>query len=270
MNLMHSFKKAWILVLLAPAFGSGQAVMNPFAGSPQAVEDGKKLFGLSCAPCHGRDGAGAQGQAEGMRPPDLTRGAFKYGKRDEDLFRVISEGVRGSEMPSFTSLGTEQIWRVIAFVRSLSVVASTGSGNATAGEALFWNKGNCGSCHEMAGRGTRMGPDLSRNSRRSNPQNLKSAIVDPNADVASGFAVLTVVTKDGKKISGLERWLDNFSARLIDQSGHEQTYLRDEITSVDRELRSTMPDNYGKLFSATELTDLMAYINKVRNEAASQ
>lgn len=270
MNFRCSLKSASLLALLVPALCSAQAVMNPFAGNPQAVEDGRKLFGLSCAPCHGRDGTGAQGQAEGMRPPDLTRGAFKYGKRDEDLFRVISTGVRGTEMPSFASLGTEQIWRVIAFVRSLSMVASTGNGNATAGEALFWGKGNCGSCHEMAGRGTRLGPDLGRSSRRSNPQNLKAAIVDPNADVAPGFAVLNVVTKDGKKISGLERWMDNFSARLIDSSGHEQTFLRDEITSVDRELRSTMPDNYGKLFSETELTDLMAYINKVRSEAASQ
>jgi len=79
-----------------------------------------------------------------------------------------------------------------------------------------------------------------------------------------------VVTRDNKKISGLERWLDNFSARLVDGSGNERTYLRDEVTSVTREMRSTMPDNYGKIFSEAELNDLVAYIVKTRSEANSQ
>src|SRR4051812_3433161 len=116
------FQSALPLLLLAPALCRAQAPGNPFAGSPEAVEDGRKLFAVSCATCHGRNGEGAQSQAEGVRPPDLTRGVFKAGRQDEDLFRVISEGVRGSEMPSFSQLGPDQIWRVIAFVRSLSRV----------------------------------------------------------------------------------------------------------------------------------------------------
>ncbi len=258
-----------LLLLLAPAFGWAQPVANPFAGNAQAVEDGRKLFSISCAPCHGRDGTGGQGQAEGMRPPDLTRGVFRAGRRDEDLFRVISQGVRGTEMASFSSLGNEQIWRLITFIRSLSVVAPPVRGDAAAGEALFWGKGDCGRCHQIGTRGTRLGPDLSRGGRRSTEQSLRKSIVDPNDDITPGFAIITVVTRDNKKISGLERWLDNFSTRLVDESGNERTYLRDEVTSVQREMRSTMPD-YSKVFSAAELDNLVAYIMKMRSEANSQ
>ncbi len=120
MRHQHWPKSAWAAILLTPAVCFAQAGTNPFAGNAQAAADGQKLFSVSCAPCHGRNGEGAQGQAEGMRPPDLTRGDFKAGRRDEDLFRVISDGVRGTEMPSFKSLGSDQIWRLITFVRTLS------------------------------------------------------------------------------------------------------------------------------------------------------
>ena len=269
MRLHYGPKSAWVALLLAPAVCCAQAILNPFPGDARAAADGQKLFSLSCVPCHGKNGEGAQGQVEGMRPPDLTRGVFKAGKRDEDLFRVISDGVKGTEMPSFKSLGADQIWRLVVFVRTLSVVTPVLTGSPEAGEALFWNKGGCGNCHQMGARGGRLGPDLTHGRRRS-AENLKKDIVDPNDDIAPGYAVITVVTRDNKKTSGQERWLDNFSARLVDESGNERTFLRDEVTSVTREMRSTMPDNYGKIFSETELNDLVAYIVKNRSEATSQ
>ena len=209
----------------------------------------------------------------GMRPPDLTQGQFKAGRQDEDLFRVISEGVKGTEMPSFASLGPEQIWRLVTFVRSLSRANVVIKGNPANGETLFWGKGDCGRCHQIGDRGTRFGPDLARGGgfgRRGGGQNLRKSIVDPNDDIAQGFAVITVVTRDNKTITGLQRWLDNFSTRLVDQSGHEQTFLRSEVLSVKREMRSLMPENYGKLFNETELDDLVAYLMKIRSEGNSQ
>src|SRR5438876_10379046 len=148
MKTRNFFRWTWPMVLLAPTLCNAQGLPNPFAGNPQAIEDGLKVFSISCAPCHGQNGEGAQSQAEGIRPPDLTRGQFKAGRADEDLFRVISEGVKGTEMPSFASVGPDQIWRLVTFVRSLSRVAPAINGNPAAGEALFFGKGNCDRCHE--------------------------------------------------------------------------------------------------------------------------
>ena len=97
------------------------------------------MFAVSCAPCHGATGEGAQGQAHGMRPPDLTRGVFQAGGRDEDLFGVIAKGTSAG-MPSFEPLGADQIRNLVAFVRTLSRPAGAASGDPATGEALFWGR----------------------------------------------------------------------------------------------------------------------------------
>jgi putative heme-binding domain-containing protein len=250
---------------------AAQVLVNPFADNPQAAADGAKVFLTTCATCHGRNGEGAEAQVEGVHPPDLTRGEFRAGKGDDDLFRVISEGVQGTPMPSFGSLGPDQIWRLVVFVRSLSNVTPVLNGNPANGEMLFRGKGGCGGCHQMEGRGGRRGPDLTRGSSRTNSaEKLLKAIVEPDDDIAPGFAVITVITRDNRKITGVQRWLDNFSTRLIDDSGEEHTFLRDEVKSVSREMRSIMPADYGQKFSAKEIGDVVAYIQQVQSKGSSR
>ncbi len=202
--------------------------------------------------------------------PDLTRGTFKAGGRDEDLFRVITKGVPETGMPSFESLGSEQIWQLVAFVRSLSRSEDATSGSAIAGEALFWGKGNCGRCHAVGSRGTTLGPDLTRGGRRSTSQRVRMSIVAPDDEITPGYEVVTIVTRDKKTVQGLSRFFDNFSARIIDSSGSERTYLRDEVLSMTREMRSIMPGNYKIIFSGAELDDLVAYIMKLRADSSLQ
>lgn len=90
----------------------------------------------------------------------------------------------------------------------------------------------------------------------------------PDDEITPGYEVVTIVTRDHKTVSGLARFYDNFSARVIDSSGAERTYLRDEVVSMRREMRSVMPGDYGVIFSATELDDLVAYIVRLRSETS--
>src|SRR5438093_6970812 len=124
---------------------------NPFKNDPQAVEAGRGAFRIYCSPCHGI-------RAEGGRGPDLTRGVYSEGDRDADLFAVISSGVPGTEMPSFSlGLGDENTWRVISYIRSVTRHdAEKATGDAASGEKLFWGKGGCGGCHRVGARGGRM------------------------------------------------------------------------------------------------------------------
>jgi putative heme-binding domain-containing protein len=253
---------------LFPLLALPQSASNPLAGSRDAVEAGRKLFAVSCATCHGPNGEGAQSHADTARPPDLTRGVYKAGNRDEDLFRVIAKGVTGSAMPSFETLGTSQIWRLVAFVRTLSRAATPSAGDPVAGEALFWSRGECGRCHQVGTRGVRLGPDLSRGSRRSTAAKLKRSIIAPNEEIRDEFALVTVVTRERQTITGLARFFDNFATRVVDLSGNEKTFLRDEIISIRRDMRSLMPDHFGTLFTNAELDDLVAYILKLRSEGA--
>jgi len=70
--------------------------------------------------------------------------------------------------------------------------------------------------------------------------------------------------RDGTKLVGVERGFDNFSAQLMDLSGRYASFQKDDVTSIQREYRSLMPANYGRLFSARELDDLIAYLAGLR------
>jgi putative heme-binding domain-containing protein len=230
-------------------------VRNPYAGDAQAIELGRVQFRMSCAGCHGLHATG------GRNGPDLTRGTFAAGDTDADLFRVVSNGVPGSEMPAFDArMEDEQRWRVVSYVRSLTPHESGPiPGDPAAGEKLFWEKGNCGQCHRVGARGSGLGPNLTRAGRQRSVTYLRESIINPNAEITPGYATITVVTRDGKKIMGLDKGLDNFSARLMDLSGHYYSFQKDDVASIQREDRSLMPATYGRMFSAKELDDLAAY-----------
>jgi cytochrome c oxidase cbb3-type subunit III len=223
---------------------------------PKAVEAGRLQFRMSCAGCHGLRATGGRGG------PDLTRGTFSTGDADKDLFSIISKGVPGTEMPSFReALEEPQIGRLVAYVRSLSHAGAVPvNGDRAAGEKLFWGKGSCGQCHRVGMRGTAIGPDLTRAGKQRSLAYLKESVLSPDVDLTPGYATIVVVTRDGKKITGVEKGFDNFSARLIDLSGHYYSFLKENVASMEREYRSVMPSNYGKMFDAQELDNLLAYL----------
>jgi len=76
--------------------------------SPALVAQGRKAFLNSCAHCHGVDASGDEG-------PDLheLEGSDRY------ISRTILHGVKG-EMPSFAKkLGSDDIVKLTAYLRSL-------------------------------------------------------------------------------------------------------------------------------------------------------
>jgi len=93
----------------APA--SGKEVKNPFEGKPEAIKEGEKIFDAKCSECH-MDGTGGAG-------PNLTDDTWIYGGSDAEVFETISGGRKGG-MPSWKSeLSKDDIWKVIAFIRSI-------------------------------------------------------------------------------------------------------------------------------------------------------
>src|SRR5882672_1074382 len=112
------------------------AAQNPFAGNAKETDVGRGLFRIVCAPCHGI-------QAKGGRGPDLTLGVYRAGSEDKDLYRVIAEGVAGTEMPgSLERIGSDNVWRLAAYIRSATQRSDAViNGNRARGEKLFWGKG---------------------------------------------------------------------------------------------------------------------------------
>ena len=232
---------------------------NPLAGNPKAAEDGRVAFRGSCSLCHGIKG-------EGGRGPDLTASGFATGASDADLYGVIANGVTGTEMAGFASrFESDDIWRLVSYVRSIAGSSSTRiTGNTANGERLFWNKGQCGQCHMISGRGKRMGPELTQVGRQRSAGYLRESIVNPGADLTPGFSTITVVTNDGKRIVGAQRGFDEFSAQLMDVSETYYSFQKSDVASITLEYRSLMPSTFARLFSEPELNDLIAYLASLR------
>lgn len=76
-----------------------------------AVGGGAKLYGDTCAACHGAD-------AKGLNGPDLTTLSAR-GVSDERIFQTIRNGVAGTAMPRSTATD-EEIRGIIAHLKTLA------------------------------------------------------------------------------------------------------------------------------------------------------
>lgn len=105
-----------VLALVGPAPpGAGEdRKKNPYTGEAGAIEEGKRLFlETGCVGCHGHHGEGGTGS-------NLTDDQWRYLPTDETLFRAISNGRAGTLMPPWKDkLSPDDIWKVIAFIRSI-------------------------------------------------------------------------------------------------------------------------------------------------------
>jgi len=184
---------------------------------------------------------------------------------------VIANGVPGTEMAGFAEeIKEKNIWRIVAFLRSLArhdVPALPG--DRAAGEKLFWDKGGCALCHAVNGKGGRLGPELSRIGRERSLAFLRESVLTPNSDVIPEYATITAVKRDGTKIVGVGM-LDNFTVQITDVAGNYYSFLRSELASSARELKSLMPDNYSRTLTPGEIDDLIAYLVNLRGAEAAQ
>jgi mono/diheme cytochrome c family protein len=99
---------------------------DPKAHAAHAAE-GKKLFLVTCLPCHGENADG-HGPAvptlkdnfgQPIQPADL-RQPLRSGAGPEDTWRTITVGINGTPMVGFNgTLPPDQIWNLVAFIESI-------------------------------------------------------------------------------------------------------------------------------------------------------
>lgn len=88
-------------------------IKDPYDGNAAAIASGKALFAqMNCVGCHGYDGKGGMG-------PDLTDRYWRFGGTDAQIFSSIYEG-RSQGMPAWGALlPADEIWRMVAYIKSL-------------------------------------------------------------------------------------------------------------------------------------------------------
>jgi cytochrome c oxidase cbb3-type subunit 3 len=248
-------KLCWISLLAAlPLCGQQEAAIlgNPFSTRAD-VAAGQTVFSTQCADCHGRQG-------EGLRGPALDRGRFRHASTDQELYRLLSTGIPGTEMPGFSFNG-RQMWQTIAYIRSLGAAKAgvLAEGDRAKGEELFFGKAQCSNCHRVRGRGGLVGPDLSRIGPQRSLGQLESSLLRPNQEVLPQNQEVVVTTKKGEKIVGRRLNEDTFSIQLLARNQKLISLRREDIAGYEVRRDSPMPSYQGKL-SDTELKNVIAFL----------
>jgi len=222
---------------------SAATLENPFT-SDEDISRGQRTFLTQCAQCHGSD---ARGTSAG---PDLSTGQFKRASSDEGLHKIIGQGIPGTTMPAF-SLNPGPTWQVVAYLRSLSrnTRAAAPTGNAPNGAKLFEAK--CAGCHRSTA------PPLEGIGRRRSLDDLRTAILDPNKDVAEAYWRARITLRDGRTLSGARLNEDTFTIQIRDDKGSLRSIGRDAIAKLEFDRTSPMP---ALPLSASEINDLLAHI----------
>ena len=230
---------------------------NPYTTSAD-LQNGQKLFLGQCGRCHGPKGEGGIGAL-------LAQPRLLHAPDDESLFRVVRDGIRGTEMPAGSTLSTREVWQLAAFVRSLGrVPIETVAGNPQRGQQVYQAKGKCGQCHIANGQGITVGPELSDVGARSSAAHIRAALVEPGANVPDRFVQLRITTKDGRRITGVRTAEDTFTIQLVDLSGRSYSFFKQELTDIKKEFDKSPMPSYRDVLTASELEDLVAYLVSLR------
>jgi putative heme-binding domain-containing protein len=244
---------------------------NPFAGNPQAVEEGRAIYEQYCTACHGKDGAA------GELGPALGAPARRYLQRtDQAIFDAILKGIAGTKMPP-TPVSETDAWKIATYILALrgTAIDAPAPGDVAQGEQIFWGKGQCGDCHMIRGKGGLLGPDLSDIARLRKINSIVDALTKEQHRVAtdggthdaellplSTYQPVRVTMQDGRVIAGVLKNEDSFSLQVL--GSDNQLYMLDRagLKEVYYEPKSLMPTDWDKRLAPEEFQNLLAFLTR--------
>jgi PQQ-dependent dehydrogenase (methanol/ethanol family) len=228
-------------------------VFIPAALAQGPATDTWQTYAKLCAGCHGDDARGSQ-QGPGLAGnPSLAR------RSKQSLRDTIVRGVPAAGMPPF-NLPETTLDELVALVVSLNAMAAEANvtGDTAAGSAFFFGKGQCASCHMIAGRGAAVGPDLSNVARRLTLTQLRDSLLTPNSRIATGYELVSVQLRDGRSVRGFARNRTAFGIDVQDLKGSFHPFSTDQVTRIGEEKSSLMPPLKA---STGEVQSLVAFLS---------
>ncbi|MBD3675199.1 MAG: HEAT repeat domain-containing protein [Planctomycetaceae bacterium] len=118
---------------------------------------------------------------------------------------------------------------------------------------------NCQNCHQIAGKGALVGPQLDGIGNRGTARLFEDTL-DPNQNVDVAFHTMTIVTTEGKVITGLFRREEGDQWILADNKGKEFSVAAEAIEDSTKSPLSLMPENIARDLPPEDFFALMKYL----------
>lgn len=134
---------------------------------------------------------------------------------------------------------------------------SAAAHDAKLGAAVY--EKNCAACHQLAGKGAKIGPQLDGVGARGSDR-LFEDILDPSRNVDQTFRVTNLALKDGQTVSGLLLREEGEVLVLADAQGKEVRIPRDTVEERAVAPLSPMPANFNEQINEKDLSYLIDYL----------
>ncbi len=136
-------------------------------------------------------------------------------------------------------------------------------GDADAGQRIFFHtrSAGCAKCHQFAGRGARVGPELTTTAAALDERRLVESIVNPDKEIAPQFVSWAVVPASGQPLVGMLVHLEATGEQTyVDKEGHTTRFEAGEVESRRPLSTSIMPSGLSGQMTLEEFRNLVAFL----------
>jgi len=162
--------------------------------------------------------------------------------------------------PTLTTGGKDSA-EYSAKIKEISLVLEGAAGNPYEGKKQF--RQHCGKCHQLFDDGGEIGPDLTAYQRNDLARVLAN-VLNPSLEIREGFETYSILTEDGRQLSGFIADQDKQVVMLRGVDGQTIVVPRHEIEVIKAQPTSLMPEKLLADLSEQEIRDLFAYLRSTQ------
>ncbi len=226
---------------------------------PVQLDTGARIYSSTCSACHGPDGD----QVSGV---ELKKGQFRHAATDDELARVIQNGIPGTAMPP-NNIYSGNLVALMAYLHAMRdfKTKKVAMGDAGSGRVIFEGKGGCSNCHRVNGKGKYVALDLSDVGSIRTPSYLEDALIDPQSTDLPQHRFIRAVTRSGAVITGRRMNEDTLTVQIVDSRERLVSLTKADLKEYSVEKGPQMPSFKDKL-TDSERADLIAYLASLKGE----
>jgi putative heme-binding domain-containing protein len=133
-------------------------------------------------------------------------------------------------------------------------------GNPQRGAAVY-QSAQCAKCHRFGSLGERVGPDLTTISQRFHKKEILESILFPSHIISDQYASKSIVTTDGRTMTGIVTKPGPDSVVLVDPRGEKIEIPAGDVEKIQPSRQSVMPDGLLDSLTPDQIADLFAYLS---------